>query len=241
MDKIAVVSGCASGIGQKCAEKFLKENYYVYGLDVKKCKTSHKFTHINCDVSDEEQVKNAIKIIQCYYNKIDVLVNVAGILGKGKKTGLEEQSICDWNYVLKNNLTSVLIMIKQFIPLLCNNTNGGCIINLSSDQTFQINAKSAPYAVSKAGINILTKIAAKELYPFNIRVNAIAPSAVRTHFLDELVNSEAMVNQMMESMNNVMPFGILTPQEIGDIVFFFAATKKITGQIFLVDSGKLLV
>ncbi|MCR5837213.1 MAG: SDR family oxidoreductase [Lachnospiraceae bacterium] len=235
MCKVAIVTGIASGIGKYVAEQLAKKNVVVYGADIKNIQLDNVICR-QCDVSDEKQVIDFIEEIKEKYGKLDYLINVAGILCYKKRATIDQLLYEEWDKVMKVNAYSVFMMTKYAIPLLRKGTNPA-IINISSDQVKKFNRKSAPYAVSKAAIEMLTKIAALELLEDKIRVNAVALSSVDTCFIKDYFGKEKM-KQMVKSADEQMPFGIISVQDVWNAIrYILEDGNKMTGQILLIDSG----
>lgn len=128
-------------------------------------------------------------------------------------------------------------MIKYTIPLL-RKSKSPVIINLSSEQVKKVKKKSAPYAVSKAAIESLTKIAALELLEDKIRVNAIELASVNTNFIREYIGDDKKMEKMIKSADKEMPYGIINVNDVWKIVsYLIEDDNKVTGQIILIDSG----
>lgn len=238
MSRIAVITGVASGMGKCIAQKLVENNYTVYGVDINPVELDGVNSSI-CDVSNENQVKSFFKTVSETLNHIDCLINVAGILCYKERNTIENLSSEEWKRVLEVNLDSVFYMTKYSLPLLKKSQNAS-IINFSSDQVYKAKKKSAPYAVSKAAIEMLTKITAAENLDTHIRVNAVAFASVATNFINNYVG-EARAIEMIKSADESMPYGIIRPEDAWDVVRFLLADGcKITGQIIMTDSGTLL-
>lgn len=238
MNRVAVVTGAASGIGLAVARKYLQMNVCVVGID--KNELVSEFELKVCDICDEESVKTAFEDIVVEHGKIDYLINSAGVFFVGKRSPVMEMDICGWNAVIQNNLTGTMLCCKYAVPMMENKGERDCgIVNITSDQAFFPRKENAAYAVSKSGINSLTKLLAQELLSQKIRVNAIAPASVRSHFIDDLATTNRSVDDMYESENNKMPFGLIMPEDVAELACFLGsvAARKITGQIILMDSG----
>lgn len=238
MIKIAIVTGVASGIGEYVAENFIKSGIEVYGIDIKPTKVKNIHFY-NCDISDETQIKSTMSLISQNTSRVDYLVNVAGIFCDKERSKIEDLKLEEWLKVVNVNLTGTFLMTKYTIPFL-KNSNDGCIINISSDQTSLLQEKSAPYAVSKAGVEMFSNILALELLDQNIRVNAIALSSVRTNFILNYKKDKMLVEKLMNEMDQSMPFGIIGPQDVYGAIEFLIKNNKITGQKILIDSGLTL-
>ena len=133
------------------------------------------------------------------------------------------------------------MITKYSIPLLKKSTNGN-IINLSSEQVTLPQAKSAPYAITKAAIEMFSKILALELIDSKVRVNTIALASVKTNFLRKYKKDEKVLEKMMENTDKNMPFGIIQPYDVYELVkYLIGKNNKITGQTILIDSGVVLI
>ena len=243
MNKYAVVTGAASGIGKAVTIRLAKKGILVFALDKQKddIPVLSNVIPIFCDVANTEDIKKGITYILSYTNIIDYLILSAGILCCGKRQLIEHLDKGEWNGVLQTNLTGVMLMMQNFIPLI-KNSKSGSIITYSSDQVCKPIQKSAPYLVSKAGVEALTRLAAVELKESKIRVNCIRAAAVDTNFLNSLVPEKNERIKMVESMNEKMPFGMIFPDDIAELTEFLLSDSaaKITGQIITLDSGILL-
>jgi len=237
--KNAIVTGISSGIGKAIAEKLISDDVNVFGLDRKEANLIGAENYL-CDVSNENEVIKVINEIKKSTLVVDYLVNVAGVLNYGQRTLIENQSISDWNELLKINLTSVLIMMKHVCKLMPPNSS---IVNISSEQSLKVISKSSPYSVSKAGINILTKVAALEMGEKKIRVNAIAAGTVKTNILRTLIDNDSIIEEMYKNEEKKLLFGVIKAEDIANLVIYLLSDKAnfITGEVILADSGKMLL
>lgn len=235
----AIVTGCASGIGNEIAKRFNSTGIHVIGLDIEECQCDY-LTYV-CDVSNEDQIKQVFKSIAQRTKQIDYLVNAAGLLTIGKPLCLKEMSIKQWDAIMRINLRSVLVMIKNVYPFMLESERAS-IINISSEQVYNPDIGYSPYAVSKSGINMLTMCAAKEFLNEKIRVNAIALGTVKTNILKCLDISSDQENIMFEKKNNQIPFGIMNSSNVADLIEFLVSdsAKFITGEIIRCDGGGFL-
>lgn len=228
---IAVVTGAASGIGRSIADSLAASGVVVYGLDRKPFQAD-TFTPVTCDVSDEVSVMRFFGTLEEQGLSLDILVNVAGILTVNRKTLLKDTSLADWDQMLLNNLTSVFLMLKYAYPLL-KKSDRASVVNISSDQAFSGHVGFAPYGVSKAGINRLTQVAAQEFAPDGIRVNAVAPGAVKTDILSSLFSP-----QQIDEIYRAQEGRILLPGEVARLVCFLLAPEcRVTGQVYRMELG----
>lgn len=238
MSEIVVVTGAASGIGRAVAEKYKSMGYETIGID----KNSDKcdFELLVCNLADGKEVKNIFALIKEKYEKIDYLINVAGIFFVGERSTVVDMDISNWNATLHNNLTSVMLCCKYAIPIMENgDTKDRAIVNITSDQSIYPRKKNSAYAVSKSGINCLTKVLAQELLPNRIRVNAIAPASVKTNFIHGLALDEDSMENIYQKEDKKMPFGLIMPEDVAELAFFLGSdlSKRITGEIVMMDSG----
>lgn len=239
MSKYAIVTGVSSGIGECIANNFIKEGIHVFGIDIN-IPNNKEIDYYKCDIKNEDEI---IKIINKIKNKteyIDYLINVAGIFCHNERALIENLSTDEWHNVIDVNLTGTFLITKYALPLLKRSYNGN-IINLSSEQVIMPQIKSAPYAISKAGIEMLSKILALEVIDDRIRVNTIALASVKTNFIKKYKKDEDAFNKMMKETDQNMPFGIITPEDVYKLVkYLIENNNKITGQTIVIDSGVLI-
>lgn len=196
--KIVIVTGGSNGIGEEIV-KFLAENDYEVILNYNNSKQKaeqiqkeiyenyNKNIHIfKADVSKREEAKELIKYCIDKYNKIDVLINNAGI---SQVKLFSEITDCDWNNMLQVNLTSAFYMTQESLKYMISEKRG-CIINISSIWGTTGASCEVHYSVSKAGLDGMTKALAKELGPSNIRINSIAPGIIDTKMNKDLSDDE---------------------------------------------------
>ncbi len=236
----AIVTGAASGIGKCVSELLISKGIIVFALDRKYVDISG-VNYIKCDISSEVEIENARNCILTTTEKINYLVLAAGILCVKERCLIDSMSILEWSNVLATNLTGTMLSMRAFIPLMKNNAEGS-IVTYSSEQVIRPIAKSAPYLVSKAGVEYLTKLAAIENLEYKIRVNCIRAAAVDTEFLSALVSDSVVREKMKKDMDTKMPLGIISPKDIAEMTLFLLSnvTSKMTGQIVTIDSGLLL-
>lgn len=241
--QVVMVTGAGSGIGRATALMFAVEGAFVAVCDIN---AEHVASVINemeetskaralpivLDVSDSVAIKKAVEQIIGVYGKIDVLVNVAGIISLGIIETITDES---WDRVLDINLKGTFMCSRAVVPLM-KDKRAGCIINVTAAaaKTGGMNV-GANYVASKGGLNSFTIHLAKQLAPFNIRVNAVSPGPIETPMLTH--------NQSPEMRNNITkatPLGMGYPQDIAYGILFLASkvrARYITGEILDVDGG----
>ena len=238
-NKVILVTGASRGIGRAIAKELALEGNIVianYNKSVEKAqelknelqKEDIEIDLYRADVSKRAEVENMIDYMIKKYKKIDVLVNNAGIDLVKLFTEVTDD---DWNYLINNNLYSVFC-VSQAVSKHMINAKSGLIINISSIFG-QIGAScESIYAVSKAGIDGLTKSLAKELSLSNIRVNSIAPGLIDTEMNNDL-SEEDIKNVELE-----IPLKrIGKTEEIAKTVKMLIECDYITGQVIAVNGG----
>lgn len=237
--RYAVITGVASGIGNEIAKILYEEGVMVFGLDINQCQEEY-YTYV-CDVSDENQIREFVNNLSEKVDRIDYLVNAAGLLTIGKPLMIKDMSIKQWDAIMRINLKSVLIMMKELYPLL-KKSKEASIVNISSEQSLYPEIGFSPYAVSKAGINTITMCAAKEFLQEKIRVNAIALGTVKTNILDVLQVSNEEINGLFEKKDQTIPFGVMNTTEVCNVICFLLSkqSKYMTGETIRCDGGMYL-
>lgn len=240
MEKVALITGAARGIGNATYKIFAERNYITVGTDIIDM-NDIKTDYIKCDVSNENDVINAVNYVVKKYGKIDVLVNVAGIV---LVKPIEEIEWSEFIKVVSVNLGGTFLMIKHVVPVMRAH-GGGAIINMASVSGHVGQIRHSIYGASKGGIISLTKSLAWELAPYKIRVNSISPGSVDTQMLREDVAGEAKrigmdfeeVKRIRESEQAFQRWA--DPREIAEAVYFLASDSAsfITGTDLLVDCG----
>lgn len=233
--KTAVITGGASGIGLACGKRLMGEGCNVVLLDlnenIESIARDNNCFGIKCDVSNEEEVKNAINEIVNKYGHIDYLVANAGIGGSASLP--HEVSLEEWKKVIGVNQTGIFLINKYVISEMLK-TGGGSIVNTSSMYGLVGTNMSFAYSASKGAINQITRSLALSYARENIRVNAIAPGYVDTPIL-------AMVpDDAKAAMANQLPIGRLGKDtEIADLICFLLSDEAsfITGAIVPIDGG----
>ena len=239
MSKYAIITGVSSGIGECIANYFVEEGIYVFGIDKNETQ-NEKIEFFKCDIKDEDKIREIIKEISKKTSHINYLINSAGIFCNTRRDLIQNLSKEEWQSVIDVNLTGTFLITKYSIPLLKKSTNGN-IINLSSEQVVLPQIKSAPYAITKAGIEMFSRILALELMEFKIRVNTIALASVKTNFIKNYKKDEAIFEEMMKTTDKNMPFGIIEAYDVYKLVkYLIEEDNKITGQTILIDSGVVL-
>ncbi len=239
-NKVAIVTGGSYGIGRACSGILAESGMSVAILSRKRKeglgavgalqRFGTKAVHIETDVSDKEQVKKSVAQVIDEFQRIDILINNAGIGSAAKY--FFEQSDEDWDQVIKVNLYGTFYMMKEVAPIMIKQKHGR-IINISSGAARSGACGRANYAVSKSGIEMLTITAAKELGEFGITVNVIRPTFTVTPLtLQRGYDFDAIAKQIPRQRLGV-------PEDVARLVAFLVKDESefITGQIIAVDGG----
>lgn len=235
-EKVAVVTGGASGIGLATTKKLLSEDANVVILDLKMDEEIINNLGVNalylkCDVSNEENVKNCIEEIIKKFDHIDYLVANAGIGGSASKP--HEVSMDEWNKVISVNQTGIFLLNKYVINEMLKNGKGA-VVNTSSMYGLVGSTTSFAYSASKGAINQMTRSLALTYARDNIRVNAIAPGYVDTPILSMVPDN------IKKAMGNELPIGRLGKDtEIANLICYLLSDDAsfITGAIIPIDGG----
>ena len=242
--KVVFVTGGSRGIGKAIALKYAQNGYNVvinYVSDKTNVEELQKeFTKLNvecliekADVSKSEEVEKIVKKAIEKFNKIDVLVNNAGITRDGLLMRMKEE---DFDKVIEINLKGTFLITKSVIPYMLKKRDGK-IINLASVVGVTGNAGQCNYSASKAGIIGFTKSIAKELASRNIRANAIAPGFIDTDM------TSILSDEVKDSINVQIPMKRMgTTQEIANVAYFLGCEESsyITGQVINLDGGMVM-
>lgn len=242
-NKIAIITGGAQGIGKAAVKKFAEESAVVIIWDVNEEKASatidelkdvsNKIEFQKVDVTKLESVAEAAKQIIDKYQKIDILINNAGIT---RDASFLKMTSDQWQQVIDVNLTGVFNCTKAVAPFMIEKLYGK-IINTSSVVGLYGNFGQTNYVATKSGIIGMTKVWARELGRKGINVNAIAPGFIAT----EMVST--VPEKVLDMLKERTPLGKLgEPEDIANAYLFLASdeAKFINGAVLSVDGGLVL-
>ncbi|MFD1449049.1 SDR family oxidoreductase [Oceanobacillus profundus] len=241
-DKVAVITGGASGIGRAIAELYIEKGAKVAIFDLKddvnevaKEISIEKAMGIKCDITDNESMDSAIYEVKDKFGKIDILVNCAGIALLDDAENISDHY---WQKTLDLNLTGSFKMCQKVANVMIEQRNGGKIINLASQAAIIALDNHVAYGASKAGIVGMTKVLALEWAQFQINVNAISPTVILTD-----LGQKAWAGEKGEKAKKEIPLGRFGyPEEVAAIALFLAsdATNLITGENIVIDGGNTI-
>lgn len=238
--KVAIITGGTRGIGLETARTF-KENgaeVIIFGSRQETVdKAINKLKEEGMDIkgywpnlNNFDEVKNVMEEIIKEYKHIDILVNNAGISANKK---IEDTTSEDFANIMNLNVNAIFNTTKAVVPFMKEN-NGGVVLNTSSMVSVYGQPSGVGYPASKFAVNGITKSLSRELAPFNIRVNAVAPGITKTDMV------AALPEEMIAPLIKTIPLGrIGEPRDIANAFLFLASdlASYITGEIMNVDGA----
>ncbi len=242
-NRVAVISGAATGIGKAAAVRLAAEGAAVEILDIKDASETIKEIRTAggqanaeiCDVTSEEQIAKAVAAIAARHARVDILVNNAGILSG--RTPWHELSYEEVNRFVQINYIGYFLVSKALYPLL-KKSEYGRVINVASRTYFLADPGQMAYVAAKGAVMGMTRVLAKEMGDDNITVNAVAPGMIATegtlaHSTEEAFN-RVMNNQAIKKRGK--------PEHLAALIAFLASddAEMITGQMILCDGGGYL-
>lgn len=241
-DKVALITGAGSGIGAAIAKRFVKDGAKVCIVGRRKNKLEEVASELPSDrvkvypgdITNDALIEKMVEATVEWGNKLDVLVNCAGINVKG---GVVEVDLDDWNRVFKTNLYAPFLLMRASIPHMKKN-GGGSIVNIASVGGIHCLQESVGYCTSKAALIMLTKQAAVDYGQYNIRCNAVCPGFVLTEMTKEhFGEAPASVFRNMPLRRGA------EPDEISGICSYLASDDSayMTGSVITIDAGNTVV
>lgn len=238
MMNIVLVTGGTKGIGKAIVLKYLHQGCYAiitYSSDDETAELfqreldvnyKDKYEIIKADLSKIEEVKIMCNIIRCKYRKIDYLILNAGVTNRNS---FSDMTIDEWNYVINVNLTMPFFIVQSLVDCIIK---GGSILFIGAVMGIYPHAISIPYAVSKAGVHMLSRQLAKHLAPYKITVNTIAPG-----FVDTPWQKSKPLEQRIRIENKIALKRFALPEEIAQLCWDISQNAYINGSLLEIDGG----
>ena len=242
MNKVAIITGAAGGIGYATVEKFINEGYSVAAADIlpenavaeKFAKFGDKCNYFTADIGDASSRNSFVKAVYEKFSDVNVLVNVAGVAPKQRNDILEmpEES---YDFVMNINTKGTFFLTQEIANRMIKTKGKKYIINISSMSAYTVSVNRGEYCISKAGVSMITKLFAERLAEYGILVNEIRPGIIQT----------GMTDKVKEKYDNLIGGGLLPiarwgmPSDIANGVYSLCSGlfDYTTGQSIDIDGG----
>jgi 3-oxoacyl-[acyl-carrier protein] reductase len=243
-DKVAIVTGGNGGLGRRIAAALARAGAHIavtYGSNRETAAEvargladlGVKAEAFGCDLEDPAQITRLAQDVEAHFGRIDILVNDAAFNKAIAFQDLDGLDLDIWNKILTTNLTAPMLLIKAVAPAM-RRQGGGRIINITSVAGFQPQGSSIAYAVSKAGLNHLTKCMAVALAP-DILVNGVAPGLMEGTRMTERLTAE----HVKRATANSLLGKAASKDDIAAQVVVMCQTDTMTGQTAVIDAGRV--
>jgi len=237
-NKIAVITGGASGMGAVHAEVFVKEGAKVVITDINQDagealakKLGENVLFVKQDVTREEEWKNVIEKTEEAFGPVDILINNAGIV---IMKPIEATTLEDFQKVIDINQTGTFLGMKAVLPSM-KKTKNGSIINISSIEGLEGSNYTSAYIASKFAVRGLAKAAAIEFAPYGIRVNSVHPGVIDT----PMIHQPGVAEEVKKIIDTIPLKRPAQPDEVSKLLVFLASEDSLycTGSEFVIDGG----
>jgi 3-hydroxybutyrate dehydrogenase len=252
-DRVAIVTGAASGLGKAIAARYAKEGASVVVADLDKAQAEAvaaeiaasrgKAIGVAMDVTDEDAVDRGVTDTVAAFGGVDILVSNAGIQIVHP---VEEFSYAEWKKMLAIHLDGAFLTTKAVLPHMYRDNRGGTILYMGSVHSHLASPFKAPYVTAKHGLMGLARTVAKEGAKHGVRTNVICPGFVRTPLVDKQIPEQAREFGISEEdvikkimLKDTVDGEFTTLEDIAEVALFFAAfpTNALTGQSLVASHG----
>lgn len=235
--KTAFVTGGTGGIGRAICGRFSREGAQVVAADIADAEDLPGGVSFRvCDITDEAAVAEVFDDIGRTWDRLDILVNAAGI--EIEKT-IEDTSLEEWNRIFAINVTGTFLVSKHALPLL-RRSDGASIVNFGSYDGFIADPGLAAYCATKGAVHALTRAMACDYGPEGIRVNAVCPGYVDTPMLQSFFRDAGDIESLQQAVRDVHPLRTYgTPDDIANLFNWLASdeARYASGQLWVMDGG----
>lgn len=215
MTKVAIITGANKGIGKCCVDLLLAQGYKVFGLCRSGCETTHpNYTCIKCDVRNYDSVKESMQQIIDQENRVDVLINNAGL---GYFAECEKLEIEQWHEMFDTNVNGLFYCTREVLPTM-KSQGSGHIFNLASTAALEGYVQVSGYCATKFAVRGFSDALYKEVRPHGIKVTCVYPGSTKTDFFrhsetikphDNMMQPEDVAAQMMFALNTPPNFHVV--------------------------------
>ena len=243
-NKVVLVTGAGAGIGRACAERIAEEGGMIFGMDIRQpalddmieslSQKGAKAAGQQADISKPEQVNAAVAACVEKYGRIDVVVNMAGIL---KFEFCHQMTDEDWHKIIDVNLNGTFYLSRAVIPHLLESR--GNIVNAASTSAVAGMPWTAAYSASKGGVLAMTRAIAVENAKQGLRANCVCPGDIHTDMVESVTFPEGADFSMIDRITALT--GMKGPEVVASVVAMLASDdgKHITGEHIRIDGGAM--
>jgi len=247
IDRVAYVTGAASGVGRATAQHLAAEGARVLTVDLNEAGLNETVESIRkeggtaeaaiCNVADSNSVRDSVARAVSAFGRLDILVNAAGA---GRTLRFEELDEAEWHRVIDVNLTGAFLTMKAAIPHLLAQP-GGNIVNVASIAAMRGQAYNAHYCASKAGLLNLTRSVAVEFASRGLRANCICPGGIKTPFIRNFIPRDDFEKNIVAYYSPPVPHQLCEPTDVARLILFVASddAKYMNGAALVSDGGTL--
>jgi NAD(P)-dependent dehydrogenase (short-subunit alcohol dehydrogenase family) len=252
--KVCIITGAGSGMGRACAVEMATQGGRVVVADINEAAANETLDTIRvtggegavsiCNLRKPEDIRKLIQFTADRFGGIDVLHNNAAVheTDLTARTSIEELPDDIWDMVYEINLKAIWLTIKYAFPFLKQSERGAAIVNVASTGSFVSYPQAGAYCATKGGVLMLTKAAAVDLAPYNIRCNCYCPGAIDTPMVQkyyEAAPDKEAIMSVLTGSHLIRRLG--KPEEIAKLACFLASDDSsfITGAAYVIDGGTL--